>query len=430
MGTTETIPTGTGKAAPKTGKGRSIILLIAVVVIATSRAWIPGPAYDWMNVIPLVAVLYVGYAIIALDKTFGYSGYIRRALSTDPAVRKPRGSFLVSPYVRSFLLIVVALGVAEFALRCRSLHRALVYERQGNLLFTPIPNQKYIEKISLTPSTINSYGLRGEPVPASAFTEGNPTILCLGDSVTYGYGVDDAHSYPADLERILNRNSPGRYAVLNAGVDAYPISLEDQKFLYLWKRGIRPAVAVVGYSFNEGGVGLLAFGNDEAAKTKFAARVREKNFLRSFALYTLVVENWARSYYDKIKGKLIPGTNFTNLSDTEAASLYRRSLERLLSDLRAHQVKPVFVLFAGFDGRTKRYDDQGALQLEFAQFAEQNNIPLLRTKEALAAGEAPGFDIKPFFIDHAHMNNSGTEKVAEALAQILPKALAGSSSAP
>lgn len=429
MGNTQTVPAGIGSGTPKPGKARSVLLLLAILVIATSRKWIPGPAYDWLNLIPLLALLYVAYALIALDKTLGYIGYFARALSSDPGVRKPAGSFLFSPYVRSCLLILVLAGMAEFGLRCRSLHRALVYERQGNLLFTPIPNQEYMEKITLTPSVIDSYGLRGGPVPPGALVAGNPTVLCLGDSVTYGYGVDDSHTYPADLEKELNQTSPGRYVVLNGGVDAYPIALEDEKFLYLWNRGIRPEVVVVGYSFNEGGIGLLAFGNDEAAKAKFVARVREKNTLRSFALYTLIVENWARHYYDKIKGKLIPGTNFTKLSETEATSLYNQFLERFVSDLRDHNVKPVFVLFAGFDGRTQRYDDQGLLQVQFANFAEKDGIPLLRTKEALAAGEAPGFDIKPFFIDHAHMNERGTEKVADAVAQLLPKVLESSSGA-
>ncbi|HUI44134.1 MAG TPA: hypothetical protein VL523_19385 [Terriglobia bacterium] len=429
MGDTQTVPAEVGSATSKPGKTRSLLLALGLLVIVTSRRWIPGPEYDWLNLIPLLGMLYVGYAIIALQQTLGYIGYVARAISTDPTVRKPGGSFLLSPYVRSILLILVLVGVAEFALRCRSLHRALVYERQGNLLFTPIPNQKYMEKITLTPSIIDSYGLRGEPVPSSALQEGNPTILCLGDSVTYGYGVDDGHTYPADLENALNQTSPGRYVVLNGGVDAYPMALEDEKFLYLWNRGIRPAAVLVGYSFNEGGIGMLAFGNDEAAKAKFAARVREKNTLRSFAVYTLVVENWARHYYDRIKGKLVPGTNFTSLSETEATSLYDRFLERFASDLRAHNVKPVFVLFAGFDGRTGRYDDQGLLQVQFANFARENGIPLLRSQEALAAGEAPGFDITPFFIDHAHMNERGTEKVADALAQILPKVLQSSARA-
>lgn len=424
MAETQTRDAVAPPASERAGKLRSVLFLVALLIVIFSRKLIPDIRYDWLNIVPLLAILYIAYSIVALDKTFGYIPYVARSLSDDPGVKKPAGRFLFSPYVRSVILILLALGVVEFGLRLRSYHRALVYERHGNLLFTPIPNQRYMEKITLTASSINTYGLRGGPVPPSALEEGQPTVLCLGDSVTYGYGVDDDHTYAADLQRDLDQSSSGSYAVLNGGVDAYPIALEDAKFLYLWNLGIRPRIVIVGYSFNEGGIGMLSFGNDEAAKAKFAARVREKNELRSIALYTLVVENWARHYYDRIKGKLVPGTNFTKLSETEATSLYNQFLDRFVSDLRAHNVQPVFLLFAGFDGRTHKYDDQGLLQVQFAAYAEKNGIPLLRSKDALARGEPADFDISPFFIDHAHMNERGTERVAAALAEFLPKVTA------
>jgi len=43
----------------------------------------------------------------------------------------------------------------------------------------------------------------------------------LGDSVTFGYGVDQTQSFPAELERLLNQS--GKYEVINAGVPGYSI---------------------------------------------------------------------------------------------------------------------------------------------------------------------------------------------------------------
>jgi lysophospholipase L1-like esterase len=410
--------------ATGTRRGRQIALVLAILAIIFNRRLAPTVSRDWLNVIPLLGALYVGYCIIALRRVFGPTGYVGRCLSDDSSIRKPAGAFLFSPWFRSLLLIVVFLLVAEFGLRCFSYHRALMYERQGDLLFTPVPDQQYVEKISLTSSTINSYGLRGGPVPPSATEEGKPNILCLGDSVTYGYGVDDDQTYPADLQRDLDQESRGRYTVLNGGVDAYPIALEDQKFLYLWNRGLRPAVVLVGYSFNEGGIGLQAANGDQKTKDQIAQRVKAKDKLRSIALYTLVVENWARHYYDRMKGHLVPGTNFMQLSEAEAADLYDQFLDRFVSHLRSRNVKPVFVLFAGYDGRTRRYDDQGPFQARFAKYAEVHGIPLLRTVDALSQGDPPGSDLHEYFLDHAHMTEQGTTKVAAALAQFLPKALA------
>jgi lysophospholipase L1-like esterase len=64
------------------------------------------------------------------------------------------------------------------------------------------------------------------------------------------------------------------------------------------------------------------------------------------------------------------------------------------------------------------------LQIQFAEYAQKNGIPLLRSKDALSQGEPDGFDISPFFIDHAHMNERGTERVAASLAQFLPRTMA------
>jgi lysophospholipase L1-like esterase len=418
-------------AEKKVGEWKWLLLLLAaVLVIAFNRRLIPGVQWDWLNVIPAVAALYIGYCVVALKKTCGRIPWVARCLSEDPEARKPRGAFPLSPPVRSLLLMVVAVVVVEFALRCFSYQRALVYERHGDLLFTPVPNQTYVEKISLTPSHINRYGLRGGPVPASATQEGQPTVVCLGDSVTYGYGVDDGNTYPADLQRDLDGVFPGRFVVLNAGVDAYPAALIDQKFLYLWKLGLRPKAAIVGYSFNEGGLGVLMANSDEETKRKFEMRVRLKNHLRSFALYTLIVEKWARHYYDRAKPLLIPGTNFTNVSQTEAVTLYQHYLESLVGHLRARGVQPIFLLFCGYDSHTARYDDQGAFQLAFAEFAEKNGVPLLRTEQALQEGEPPNADLRAYFIDHAHLNDRGTAKVAAALSRFLPQVLGYSPAAP
>ena len=128
-----------------------------------------------------------------------------QGISNDPSTKKPFGAFLFSPWFRSMMVLPILLVACEFGFRCASYDRVLLYERQGDLLFTPIPNQEYVEKISLTHSTINDLGLRGGPVDLA----GKHIILCVGDSVTYGYGVDDQHTYPAELQRALIAIIPG-----------------------------------------------------------------------------------------------------------------------------------------------------------------------------------------------------------------------------
>jgi lysophospholipase L1-like esterase len=415
------------RVAGQTGTRTRFCLLIgSLLIIVFNRSLIPSIKFDWLNVIPLAAAIYVGYCLVALEKTCGHMVYVRRCLSADPSVPKPRGAFLFSPWLRSMLVLAVAVVALEFSLRCLSYHRSLVYERQGDLLFTPSPNQDYVEKISLTYSHINSYGLRGGPVDTRP---GKEVVLCLGDSITYGYGVDDAHTYPALLQATFERKYPGRYVVLDAGVDAYPLAFEDQKFLYLWNRGLHPKVVFVGYSMNEGWLGHLVDSSEEV-KRQFARRVWLKDHVRSFALYNLVVENWARDYYDRMKGKLVPGTNFAALPREELDNRYEAQLWRMLNDLRTRHVTPIFMLFCSFNRRTGRYDCEGPLQKKFADFAQKNGIRLLRSDDILRGGEPADVNLVKYFIDEVHMNELGTEKVAEKLAVFVPSAVDAQSRTP
>jgi len=403
----------------RTTLGLGLLIVSLLVICSFDRILRHHIQLDWLNVIPLAATLYVGYCLIALEKTCGHISFFRRRLAQDASVPKPVGSFLVSHWLRSCLLLVVAAVALEFGLRCLSYHRSLQYERQGDLLFTPVPDQSYIEKISLSRSSINGYGLRGGPVDSKP---GKEKILCLGDSITYGYGVDDANTYPARLQAALDHKYPGRYEVLNGGVEAYPIAFENEKFLYLWNRGLRPDVVIVGYSMNEGFLGHLVDSSEEI-KSQFARRVWLKNYLRSFALYNLVAENLARHYYDKMKNKLVPGTNFTMLSKEEVDKRYDGYLQRLVGDLRSRGVKPVFLLFCSFNNQTGSYNTEGPFESRFADFALKNGIPLLRSDEMLRAGEAQNIDLAKYFIDLVHMNEHGTQKLAAQLSELVPSML-------
>lgn len=48
--------------------------------------------------------------------------------------------------------------------------------------------------------------------------EGQRTILCVGDSHTYGALVSAGESYPAHLQRRLDERAPGAYSVVNLGI--------------------------------------------------------------------------------------------------------------------------------------------------------------------------------------------------------------------
>lgn len=64
-------------------------------------------------------------------------------------------------------------------------------------------------------------------------------VACIGDSITYGYGIADRarESYPAQLQKLLDAEKPGRYEVRNFGNSGRGIYLDSMRGRE--KRGFR-----------------------------------------------------------------------------------------------------------------------------------------------------------------------------------------------
>jgi len=64
-------------------------------------------------------------------------------------------------------------------------------------------------------------------------------VACVGDSITYGYGLADREreSYPAQLQKLLDESSPGKYEVRNFGNSGRGIYLDSMRGSE--KRGFR-----------------------------------------------------------------------------------------------------------------------------------------------------------------------------------------------
>jgi lysophospholipase L1-like esterase len=94
----------------------------------------------------------------------------------------------------------------------------------------------------------NAEGLRSPPLqpPGTRIR-----ILAIGDSTTFGLGVGDHETWPAQLEALLNaRAGAPRYAVINAGVIGYS---SYQGLRYLEQRGLAlgPALVIATFGNND-----------------------------------------------------------------------------------------------------------------------------------------------------------------------------------
>ncbi|MHC1791357.1 GDSL-type esterase/lipase family protein [Solidesulfovibrio sp.] len=99
--------------------------------------------------------------------------------------------------------------------------------------------------------TTNAHGFRGRRPAGPARSDNSLRVLCLGDSFTYGVGVDDGQTFPALLEASLQTRFPDRTVeVINAGVPFY--DLIDELSYYRDKgRRLAPDVVVVQFYIND-----------------------------------------------------------------------------------------------------------------------------------------------------------------------------------
>lgn len=81
-----------------------------------------------------------------------------------------------------------------------------------------------------------------------------PLVLCLGDSLTEGYGIAPEKSYPQLLERRLKREGHPEARVVNAGISGSTTASAVARLR--WQLKARPDVVILALGGNDGLRGL------------------------------------------------------------------------------------------------------------------------------------------------------------------------------
>ncbi|MBQ7568635.1 hypothetical protein IJT17_07525 [bacterium] len=132
----------------------------------------------------------------------------------------------------------------------------------------PGPNEMRLFQV-----TTNSWGMRN-PETAQSKEDRQWRVLCLGDELTFGYGVNDADTYERKLFRyLLSLHVSKNIQVLNAGCPGWT-SYQSREWARLVGRSFEPDVYVLG------------FGNADIMPEDYAdsERVSSWAFLRSLDL--------------------------------------------------------------------------------------------------------------------------------------------------
>lgn len=172
-------------------------------------------------------------------------------------MRKSRGRLTLTNIGLLIASMTIFLLVAEVVTRIimpTKLKLLLMHQSDDRLGYRAIPNSKmeHHESDFDVSVWINSEGLRDyehkKEKDKNIFR-----ILILGDSFTFGTGVNMEETYPKVLESMLNRhivNEDKKYEIINAGVPGYGT---EQEYLYLEDLGkhYRPDLVIIGLTNND-----------------------------------------------------------------------------------------------------------------------------------------------------------------------------------
>jgi len=148
--------------------------------------------------------------------------------------------------------------------------------------------------------TTNSQGLRAtrelDPHEGRAVR-----VLCLGDSFTFGVGVNDNETYPAQLEAILKAKYPGRsIEVLNAGMPFFDV-IDELDYWEQKGRLLRPDLVVCQFFYND----LLTM-NGESFRRVRRAESAPYSPLRQVLRQSRIYAAATTAAYGLFKAKMLP----------------------------------------------------------------------------------------------------------------------------
>jgi lysophospholipase L1-like esterase len=312
---------------------------------------------------------------------------------------------------RTVLAVCAVLLIFELVLRAFGYGNYERYLPDPDLLWVLQPGQRSITHFGHKPVQVNSQGMRGDEF-SSQKPPGKIRIISFGDSYTYGYGVGQDDTYPAQLGQLLDQSFPGRYEVFNAGVNGYGTYQE----LVALKRAVRfqPDIITVSSTYNDSLFldnihvgGTIAM--DEAPKQRILRSVSLKRIARSVALYNFWMEKVAKWVYWRVKDRLVTGTWSTDHPVDKMLAKYEPIIQEIIREARSRGITIVFVI--------PHMGGLGPYGEIMVRTAREMNVPYVQM--------GPIFErYRPeevFFLDHGHPNEFGNRLIALEIFKLLTR---------
>ena len=262
---------------------------------------------------------------------------------------------------------------------------------------------------------INALGLRG-PETTLDKPAGVKRVAVLGDSVAFGYWVDEKDAFPRQLEAMLGAGG-ARVEVLDFGVPGYNLDQETEA-LRAKALEFSPDLVVIAFCLNDlEGVFSYELGlvQDRSSRSRtLLGRAREA-LLRHSLLFSWIEYRFseleARRHFVRARNPMDAAV------DAEAVSHQERALEAKLAVLRAllspRGIPGLVVVFPVMGGRFERYPHT-ALHRAVVAAAERNGLGALDLLDCYSA-----YDFRELRVDVVHPSPLGHRVAAHAIRDAL-----------
>ena len=383
------------------------------LVSALVPSWDPGPvALEKLRRVRL-GFAAAGAASLAL------AGLVYRSPVLSRWLSRPR----VATGLLGLLGLAVPLGLIDGGLRPFVEPRSSIFSTDPELGWKLTSGAR--DEYAGIRIEVNAKGLRGPELDYARRPDGL-RILWLGDSVTFGHGIEAVEAlFPWRVGALLSERLDRPLETVDAGVGGYA---PWQERVWLEREGWRyqPDLVVVAFVLNDltEPFALARRGRRLSGwQLSNAARSRLDRWLSTSALANLLREGRARLRFgrDVQRGAAAVGTHQVKrlVADPDAPTweenwrATERDLAGIFASARAQGV-PVALALLPYAFQVDAPEPQPAVQRRLAAFAERESVPVLDLLPALAAdSEAQAF------LDSCHLSAAGHALVAEALASFL-----------
>jgi lysophospholipase L1-like esterase len=173
-------------------------------------------------------------------------------------------------------------------------------------------------------------------------------VICLGDSSTFGWGVDEGKTYPADLQFLLNEHLAQKaIEVINAGQIGYS-SYQGKIFLKKYLLDLSPDIVTVSYVLND--IDKIRFFNNRKLADSQIPMVHSKlmgikNYIMDKRIYFLAKRFTLWLMRNNQQLSAIMYKNYYENSKIRVSNLeYRENLQDIIALCKAKNIKLVFII--------------------------------------------------------------------------------------